>query len=118
MKLWSFLINPFLVATKDSYRTAKKLGDFTVSALATQTSSPFIEMLDMLLPASESYNAAYMAWTSQRGMQKGNTSNLNAQLKILQSQKIEDWDIAIQQVYKQNTPQYISLLPNRRSPFQ
>jgi hypothetical protein len=115
---WLYLINPFLVVTANSYRAAKKLGDFTVAAFTAADSSPFTDMLAQLNPVSQAFNAAYMQWTTQKGAQKGNTSSLADQLTLLRSQKIEDWDIAIQNVYKQNTPQYISIFPNKRGPFQ
>lgn len=115
---WIFLINPFEVATEKSYRTAKKLGDYTTAALGAQSKPRFVDMFNEISPLSADFNNAYSTWTSQLGSQKGNSSSLATLLKQLSSQKIEDWDIAIQQVYKQNTPQYISLLPNRRKPFQ
>lgn len=71
-----------------------------------------------LSPLSAAFNEAYQSWSTGKGLQKGKTTSLYSQFKLLSSQKIEDWDIAIQQVYKQNTPQYVSLLPNRRKPFQ
>lgn len=41
---WIFLINPFEVATEKSYRTAKKLGDYTAAALGAQPKQPFIDI--------------------------------------------------------------------------
>src|SRR6266487_1570469 len=106
---WIFLQNPFLSATNDSFRSCKKLGDFTIAALTAPDTPPFSDMHAELAPFSSTYNTAYTAWTAQRGMQKGKTSSLKDRLKALSSEKIENWDIAIQQVYKQGTPQYISL---------
>lgn len=113
-----FFINPFLVATQKSYRRAKKLGDYSVAALAAQAGKPFSDLLNELSPLSQTFNDAYALWTTQRGTQKGKTVSLNDLIAQLSNSKIEDWDVAIQQVYKQHTPEYVALLPNRRIPFQ
>jgi hypothetical protein len=78
----------------------------------------FTQLLQTLEPPVEAYDDAYTAWQSQQGTQKGQTKSLSDLLDSLRGNEIETWDLAIQQVYRQETPQYISLLPHHRAPFQ
>jgi len=117
-RLWIFLINPFLTATAESYRRMKKLGDFSVAALAAHPGAPFTTLLAALSPLSTAFNDAYAAWITQMGTQKSKTSTLTSLLKTLRSEKAGDWDIAIQGIYKDGTERYIELLPRKRAAFQ
>ena len=49
---------------------------------------------------------------------KGATQATENLLKELASDKIENWDIRIQVVYRKGTPEYLALIPNGRKPFQ
>ncbi len=127
---WIFLQNPFINATRTSYRQMKQIGDLTLAALVARvpqntanTNVPaaddiFSQLLEALSPLVEAYDDAYTTWLNQQGATKGQTQSLNDLLDELRSQKIEDWDLAIQNVYRQKTPQYIALLPRHRTPFQ
>jgi hypothetical protein len=119
MKTWNFLINTFLVITEGSYRTAKKLGDYTLNALLSHNADPVIANLHTSLkPFVDSYNSAYNTWLSKLGTQKSLTNDLTINLKLLQSAKIKQWDIAVQGQFLEGTTKYIAIFPNRRSPFQ
>lgn len=119
MKTWLYLINPFITATNGSYRAMKKIASYTVAALTSKQADPFFaSLLAAVQVPNTQYVAAYNDWLSQRGVQKSNTGSLKDLLKELSKTKIYDWDIAIQQLYRVNSPQYIALLPYRRVPFQ
>lgn len=120
---WIYLINPFISATENSYRKAKNIGDYTLSALdaAARDQPPeniFNTLFVAFAPVAQQYGEAYANWQSRQGTQKGQTKLLNDLLDELRSEKIEAWDLAIQNEYRQETPQYIALLPRRRAPFQ
>ena len=126
---WIFLINPFITVTTGSYRKMKQIGDYTLAALnanepptnpavAATTATSISDIVTMLTPLVADYDDAYAVWLSQQGMQKGQTQSLTDLLKQLSAQNIEDWDLAIQNVYRQKTPQYMALLPRHRTPFQ
>jgi hypothetical protein len=120
---WIFLTNPFIVATNGSYSKMKQIGDVTLAALAARVPTPpaddiFSQLLTALTPLVQAYDDVYAAWVNQQGATKGQTQTLNDLLDELRSQKIEDWDLAIQNVYRQKTPQYMALLPRHRAPFQ
>lgn len=119
MKTWIFLQNTFLTATRDSYRSMKKIGNFTNAALAAKLGTAFFDDLYATLqPINKIYTDAYDLWVSKKDQQQGKTASLTQLLSKLSSEKIRDWDIAIQGVYKDDSPQYIGLLPNKRTPFQ
>ena len=122
---WIFLQNVFINATRTSYRKMKQIGDYTLAALNAytppKTPTPpfnFADIATLLTPLVADYDDAYAVWLSQQGMQKGQTQSLTNLLKQLGAQQIEDWDLAIQNVYRQKTPQYMALLPRHRQPFQ
>ena len=101
----------------------KQIGDVTLAAIAARAPTPpendiFSELLTTLSPLVQAYDDAYAVWLQQQGATKGQTQSLNDLLDDLSSEKIEDWDLAIQNVYRQKTPQYIALLPRHRRPFQ
>lgn len=116
---WSFLNNPFDAATHDSFRAARKIGDYTINALQPRISDPFFAgIYSTLLPFRNAYNTAYDTWIGQMGTQKSKTSGLTATFKELSGLKIRQWDVAIQNVYEEGTEGYINLLPQHRKPFQ
>lgn len=118
-KSWSFIENPFVNSTKGSYRKMKKLGDYTLAALQARAGTAFFDgLIAVQQPLVTSYNAAYNTWLVSRGTQKGRTEQVEILLKDLSGELIRKWDVAIQNVYAQTTPEYIALLPNRRKPFQ
>jgi hypothetical protein len=119
MKTWSFINNVFITATDTSFRAMKKIGNYTFAALEAKKSDPFFnKLLTLLLPFVSTYNDAYSTWVNNLGKQIGHTASLTDLLKTLRSTKISDWDIAIQNVYRDKTAEYIALLPYHRTPFQ
>jgi hypothetical protein len=119
MKLWIYLTNTFLVVTDDSYRTAKKIGDYTLNALLAHIADPLIAPIHAALkPFVDNYNATYNIWLSKLGTQKSMTNDLTVNLKLLSSIKIKTWDIAVQAHFLEGTTGYIGIFPNHRTPFQ
>ena len=95
---WIFLINPFIVATNNSYSKMKQIGDVTLAAIAARVPTPpaediFTELFATLSPLVQAYDDAYTTWLTQQGATKGQTQTLNDLLDDLSSQKIEDWDL-------------------------
>ena len=115
IKDWKFLIDPFLVATRDSYIVAMKISTFHDSALANVSTDPFFGPLYTAYhPLHIAYKTAYDAWVSQGHTQMGETLNLDQLLRLLSGSKIDQWDVAIQNVYSKKTPQYMALLPHQQ----
>jgi hypothetical protein len=119
MRTWIFLTNTFLVITENSYRTAKKIGDYTLAALQAKSTDPFIgPIYTAFKPIVDAYNAAYNFWLSKIGTQKSFTNDFVMNLKLLSSSKIKQWDIAVQGQFLEGTTKYIAIFPNHRTPFQ
>jgi hypothetical protein len=119
MKDWMYLNNTFLVITENSYRTSKKLGDYTLASLQSKSSDPLIAPIATAFkPYVDNFNAAYNLWLNKLGVQKSLTSDFVMNLKLLSSSKIKQWDIAVQGQFLEGTTKYIAIFPNHRIPFQ
>ena len=119
MKTWNYSQNPFLVASQHSYSNAMNISEYHDTALAANKSDPFVLGLYTLFhPLHLGYKTSYDIWISHGGVQQSETLNVTQFLQLLSRSKIKDWDIKIQNVYPQNTPEYKKLLPDRRKPFQ
>ena len=118
-KLWRFIVNPILNATKGSYSKAKQISIYHDAALFSGIDIPFVAALYASYhPIHEAYEEAYTKWDVQGGIKEGSTLSRKQLLKELSSTKIRDWDIAFQNVYRRGTPEYKKLLPKFRKPFQ
>ncbi len=116
---WIYLINPFEVLTKDNYTLALGISSYHLAVLKAASANPFFDALYTdYLPVHEALTKAYSTWHSLAGTQAGGTLRLKQLIKTLSATKISDWDIAIQNIYRKGTPQYVALLPHRRKPFQ
>lgn len=118
-KPWIYLSNPFFVATQNSMSVSLEVSYFLDNALLNDSSNPIIAAMYAifhpvhlaLIDAAEDYDVKF-------NIQEGCTLGLNNNFKILSKIKIKLWDNEIQIVHHNNTPEYKTLLPNRRKPFQ
>ena len=116
-RLWIFLINPFLSATKGSFRLAMKLSFFTDSGLhAHMSDAAILAMYNIYHPMHTAFAAAYNAWDAQKSTQIANTSALNNLLEGL-SAKYDTWEYAIRGVYAKTSTQYENLFAHGKSVF-
>ncbi len=117
-KPWSFTQNPFKNATSDSYKLAVRISTYHLAALVVKAGDPFFdELIASYTPLHNALDAAYNNWKAQGGTQQGETLQLTQLLALLSTQ-IKKWDITIQGVFDNTTPDYKKLLPNKRIPFQ
>jgi len=118
-RLWIYLQNPFLNVAGDNFTKFNAIVKFTYDRIKAKEGDTFFDDLIADLESSyQSWQSLYIEWESSAGAHKAATLAFTNKLKELQSDKIEDWDIAIQVVYKKSTPQYMNLLPHGRIPFQ
>jgi hypothetical protein len=75
-------------------------------------------MYNSFHPLRLAYNKAYVSWKTIKASRKSATRGVEELMTELSSKKIEEWDIKIQILYRQNTKKYIAILPDRRKPFQ
>lgn len=119
MRTWSPLQNSFLIGTANSFRQCLKIADYTLATLQGQDTNPYLDALHTrLLPIADAYRLAYTTYHTAITKQKALVKVLAQDFKTLQSTKIMYWDIHIQQLFAQGTPEYQLLLPYRRKPYQ
>lgn len=115
---WIFIQNPFYNVTRDNYRLAVTISTYTDAALnAAKADATILSLYTPYHALHLAYVAAYESWIAQANSQQGNTLSLT-QLLDQSTAKINDWDLAIQNVYRRGTPQYKAILPNGHNPFQ
>ena len=119
MKRWTFLVNPFLAASQTSYVVMRKICNYTLNAVNKDPANVFMHTCYTTLnPFVNEFMLSFDTWRNNKAFSKGQTSNLSDLLFFLRSDKIREWDIQIQAIHPHSSPEYISLLPNYRTPFQ
>ena len=119
MKPWYYVLNQFLSATDGSYRSMRRICNYTRNRLAASSSDVYLTSeYTAILPYMITYNTCYETWITQQGLQLGESAEFIITLKELKSDKIGFWDRGIQNVYPKKTGKYIALLPHNHGPFQ
>lgn len=117
--VWSYLINPFLTVTDESYRLAVRISTYHIGALKSKQGDPVFDvMINTYQPFHDALITQYEKWKTASGSQQGNTLGVQQLFNLLSSTKIKKWDIAIQNEFDNTSNEYKSILPNKRAPFQ
>lgn len=118
--IWSQLQNVFDNATKNSVKKMNAMStDHHDKLKAGIAQKPELQLLyDRFLAAYTPFKKGYQNISAISGMYEGHTKIVADLFATLSSDYAGDWDIAIQGVYRDKTPQYKMLLPNGRNPFQ
>ena len=116
---WTYVRNPFDNVTKTNFKRMLLMARDHRDKLGQYVSDPDIANLHTSINgAFTHFESAYSDANVNSGFYQGNTRMVENLLNDLRSQKIKQWDIWIQNEYLDDTPEYLMLLPNRRSPFQ
>lgn len=116
---WHYLENQFDNATETSNKLMNIINADHYAKLQAQAADPDIAALVARTTAPhDAFIAAYTDWLTAKGIYKGETSRLDNYVEDLRKIKIKQWDIQIQQVFIEGTPDYVAILPNGRKPFQ
>jgi hypothetical protein len=116
---WPFTEIPFDNGTKGSYKKMNIISADTDSKLFGQQVIPAILALFIYFNVFRAaYLAAYVKWKSKKAAYRSATEYVYQLLAQLSGDKIEEFDIRIQVIYRRGTPQYINLFPDLREPFQ
>ena len=116
---WSYLANVFNNVTKKSFRLMFMLAKDHLDKLAKNIGDPDIANLHAMVLAD--YTAFLNAMNEVQSnffTYQMHTKMVQDMLTELSNLKVRQWDIAIQGVYLDNTPQYLDLMANGRAPFQ
>jgi len=118
MRTWIYLQNPFLTLGLKSYKKALKLAQYTDAQLeARKTDAFYGPLYTYFNPLNSALNNEYTTWKNQGGIQKGSTLTLD-QLLLVMTDKINDYDLAVQNVFRKGTPEYVTIFPQGHKPFQ
>lgn len=116
---WIYLENPMETATNNSFRLSNRINEYHFTRLKATNSDPFImELYDNYLSAHDEFFSKYTHWKVAKALQLSKTIDLNKVIRILMSEKIQNWSAQIIVVYGIGTPKYITLLRNGSKPFQ
>lgn len=118
MRTWVFLINPFLTAARKSYPKALKISIYHDAQLKANLSDPFFaSMYSIYHPLHLTLSGAYSIWRAEGGTRKGSTLNVAQLLKLLSPTKMNAWEYAIIGTFAKGSPEYVTLFPKNRGPF-
>lgn len=116
---WQYAANQFLNSTIGSYKKMSILSpDHKARLEAEIADADILALFNAYVPFDSAYITAYTNWISAKGIYKGSTVALDNSLADLSANQIRQWDIQIQAVYLEGTPEYVAILPNGRGPFQ
>lgn len=119
METWPYQNNQFDNSTKESFVLMLILSNDHTAKLMAQAADPEIDALfTRTAPLDAAYTTGYSTWKSAVGTRMGGTLRVEQLLAELSGTRIKQWDIQIQGVHIEGTPDYTVLLPNRRGPFQ
>lgn len=118
-KPYRFFINPFLVATRYSYKKALSLGVDHKSKLIANQSDPVVAaMLVSFDPVLQSYLATDQNLASAEGTYEGKTQTVEELFELMNDEKLAYWEGQLFVHYPKGTASATNLLPDSRKPFQ
>ena len=116
---WIYFQNPFINATKKSFKKAVKISTYTDAQLLAKGSDPFYEPLYVAYHILHlNLVATYNTWKVQGGSQKGMTLTITQLLAQLSPFKIGNWDRAVQALFAKGSAVYLSIFPQGHKIFQ
>lgn len=116
---WSYIRNLFNNVTKGNHKRMLMMGRDHCDKLGQYAADPDIAALSLFVnPAFTDFENVYSEVNVNAAFYQGNTKMVEDLMQQLRGNKIKQWDIWIQNEFLDDTPQYLMLLPNRRTPFQ
>ncbi|MBI9039151.1 MAG: hypothetical protein JEY97_13540 [Bacteroidales bacterium] len=116
---WQAEQNQFDNCTKNSKKRMHIIAaDHDAKLQAQSTDNVILTFYDFFHPKYISYTSKYSEWMLAKAAYKASTRAAENLWQELRSDKIENWDIRIQVIYRKDSPEYLALLPNGRGPFQ
>lgn len=116
--IWFYLRNPFDNVTKSNFKRMVQLSRDLHDKLFKQSGDLDIQPLyNLLLPQYVSFNKLYAQVQNNWALYQASTlsvENLFAEL----NRKIKRWEAWILTEFDDSSPEYLSLLPNYKAPFQ
>jgi hypothetical protein len=116
-KIWNYISNVFLNATRSNFKKMLGLVNYHISALeAEKEDTDILALYNTSKPEIDSYKSNFAMWSGAKGDLAGETMRFNNCLEKL-SEKLSSWDVAIQQVYREKTPEYKAIFSKGKKVF-
>lgn len=117
--MWSYLENPFASLAKRSQKQFLLFTRDHRDKLQQWQADPDVAPLfQRIQTAYTNFEQKYANLNAVTGMYRTKTRIFENLIQELSAKKIKTWDIQVQVVYADDTPEYQGIFPNRRSPFQ
>jgi hypothetical protein len=116
---YRFLINPFLVVTRLSYKKALSLGtDHLAKLVANQADAVVAAIMASFTPVMDAFLAAQQNLDAALGDYQGETQGVEELFDLMNSEKLSYWEGQLFYHYPKGSVQATQLLPSGRKPFQ
>ena len=117
--MWSYLENPFASLAKRSQKQFLLFTRDHRDKLQQWQADPDIAPLFQRVQNTYSnFEQKYADLNAVTGMYRTKTRVFENLIQELSARKIKSWDVQVQVVYSDETPEYAGIFPNRRGPFQ
>lgn len=120
-RIWSILMNTFLIATEGSYKLAVRIStkhNAALFAAAAGGDAFFVAMFASYNPIHLRLLNAYQVWLAQDGTQQSQTLTLNQLLRLLSGTKAEAWMVTVKGFYNNKTARFKEIFPHLKNVFQ
>ncbi len=116
-RTWNYAVNTFLNATKTNFKKMLGLVSYHLTALNAEKDDPeILALFNASKTELETYKTKYAAWNGAKGDLAGETQLFNDCLDLM-SDKLDGWDLNIQQVYREKTGEYKSIFNKGKTGF-
>lgn len=116
---WQYQQNQFDNCSKSSYKLMSLIAvDHDAKLKAQSSDEEILKLFNYFHPRREAFEEKHSEWLTSKATHKGFTQLVKNYFSQLSADKIEIWDIQVQIVYRQKTPEYIQIFPRGRRLFQ
>jgi hypothetical protein len=114
---WLYASNTFFANTRYSHSKMLTLSTDTHAKLKAEESNPVIaSIISVYEPVFMAYRSIYEQYDYRVGDYRGATDGFEDLLEQL-PQKLREWESPIRAVYIEDSPQEVTIFPNKRTPF-
>ena len=115
--LWSYVYNTFAALASRSTKQFYFFSRDHCDKLFNQSSDPDIAPLHIRIkPLFDAFEARYIAVDTNTGAYRTRTATIENLINELNT-KARRWDIGVQNIYDETSPEYQGIFTDRRSPF-
>lgn len=115
---WHYLNNSFLIGTKESTKTLMILSPDHCARLQAASADPdILPLYNSFVVIDEALTNSYSLWMTASAAYSGTTLAFEILIKELSQTKLDEWIPQVQVVFPESTPEFKSIFPKGRAPF-